>query len=472
MFTWLRRLQANRHHSVLVGTALQQISRLDPHDLAPGRMLHGEALIITGVLAAITRLIDGAWLKMERLAARFGAAQSEITALQTQLAQLPQRQNIVAPAHHRRPRQLDSAETPATSRRRLRGFLSGMAGPAVVPGDAIYGDALSTEQSRTEHAEISARIAAEDAEGHTRHHHHVPRIWQWAARLVLFFDVIALSALTITLENVAFDRLTWQQQFADQLQRLLTAICFALFGAIVTAVISHTVGAHTWRYIHRTSPLLAGSAHTRRALIGAWAILGVMSTLMGIAIFARLRHAAAATGSDGSVGLCVALLVGVSGVLAPLVVASVDALHSSPEVLRRAALARIVAAANHDQHALHRQIIDRNTERGTLLEEAGRLLGDTRRRIDAERLPAHQAILILRTTHGYAGEHAAAITYPDREAGFLADLDHEQQLRPLVETLNQMQQQATTPATPTPQLPAPSITTAINGADILQTHQS
>lgn len=466
MFKWFRQAQARRQQTVLVDTARQQISRLSAGDVQDGRMLHGEALIITGVLAAITRLINSAWMKMEKLAARFVAAQSEITALESQLAQLPVRQHIVAPAHHRRPGQLASVEQTAKAGRHIGGFLSGMLGPKGVPGDAVYGDAVSTDQARTEHTEICDRIAADDAEGQTRHHHHVSRVWQCAARVVLFFDVVALSALTITLENVSFDRVVWQQQFPDQLQRLLTAICFALFGAMVTAVISHKVGAHTWRYIHRTSPLLAGTAHSKRALIGAWAVLGMMAALMGIAIFARLQHEAAAVSSGGSVGLCVALLIGVSGVLAPLAVALVDALHSSPEVLRRAALARIVIAANHDEQALARQIVDRANQRSTIVGDAGRLLVDTRRRADAERLPAHQAILMLRASHGYAGEHASPITYPGREAGFLADLDHEEQFRPLVETLELMQSQLAATSTAAPEPSMPPVTTVINGADL------
>src|SRR5262245_23319295 len=51
MFGWFRNEVARRRRSVLIDTANQQVSRLNAGDLDAGRMLHGEALIITGVLA-------------------------------------------------------------------------------------------------------------------------------------------------------------------------------------------------------------------------------------------------------------------------------------------------------------------------------------------------------------------------------------------------------------------------------------
>ncbi len=93
------------------------------------------------------------------------------------------------------------------------------------------------------------------------------------------------------------------------------------------------------------------------------------------------------------------------------------------------------------------------------LTEAGeRLLADTRRQIDAERLPAHQAILILRARHGYAQEYASAIAYPEGE-GFLTDLDHDTQLAPLVELVQRMRRGTAVPVAPASD-PAP-ITPAV-----------
>jgi hypothetical protein len=431
---------------MLIDTAREQVSRLDPGSLEAGRMLHGEALIITGVLDAIMRLVSVAWNKMEGLAERHSAAISDIAALRAQLTQIPDRRHIVAPAHRGKPHQLESAEEPSKASRYVGGFISRMRSPRVVPADAVFGDAVTTTQAGAEHAELGARIAADDAEGETRHHHHVARIWQWAARAVLFFDVVALSTLTIKLENMSLDPAIWQQQFPEQLQKLLVAVCFALFGATVVAVLSHHVGAETWRYIHRTSPLLDARGHGKRYLIAGWAVLAALSLLMGAAILTRLQHEAAGSHTSGSVAVCVALVIGLSGVLAPLAVALVEAMHSSPEVLRRTALARIVQAANHDEQALGRQIGGQQAEMVELVAAGERLLADILRRVDAERLPAHQAILMLRTSHGYAGEYAAVIRYPEPDTGFLADLDHWRQLKPLAELLNRMR--SSTPALP------------------------
>lgn len=438
MFNWVRKGLAHRRRSLLIDTATEQVTRLTPGSRQANRMLHGEALIITGVLAAIVEVVSGAWAKMDALAQRHVAAVSDIAALRVQIEQLPDRQHVVAPAHHGKPRQLDSAAEPAQARRYVAAFVSRMRSPRLIPEDAVYGDAVSTASAAAQHKELNTRIATDDAEGQTRHHHHVARIWRWAARTVLFFDVVALSTLTIKLENVALDAQLWHDQFTEQLQRLITAICFALFAAVVIAVISHQVGAYTWRYIHRTSPLLAETNSPKRVLMIYWSVLAGLSVLMGVAIFARLQHEAAGTRSGGSVGWCVALLIGIAGIIAPLAVGLVEALHSSPEVLRRAALARIVQAANHDGQALARQVSGRSTGMVELVQAGERLLADTRRRIDAERLPAHQAILIMRSRHGYAGEHVAAIEYPDANGGFLPDLDHERQLAPLVELLNFM----------------------------------
>ncbi|MBS1696698.1 MAG: hypothetical protein JST91_31335 [Actinobacteria bacterium] len=438
MFSWIRKGLAHRRRSLLIDTATEQVTRLTPGSRQADRMLHGEALIITGVLAAIVEVVSGAWAKMDALAQRHVAAVSDIAALLVQIEQLPDRQHVVAPAHHGRPRQLDSAAEPAQARRHVGAFVSRMRTPRLIPEDAVYGDAVSTASAEAEHEELNARIASEDAAGQSRHHHHVARIWRWAARMVLFFDVVALSTLTIKLENVAFDAQLWHEQFTEQLQRLITAICFALFAAVVIAVISHQVGAYTWRYIHRTSPLLAEAKPSKRVLVISWGVQAGLSVLMGVAIFARLQHEAAGTHSGGSVGWCVALLIGVAGIIAPLAVGLVEALHSSPEVLRRAALARIVQAANHDGQALARKVSGRHTGMVELVQTGERLLADTRRRVDAERLPAHQAILILRSRHGYADEHAAAIEYPNAGGGFLPDLDLERQLAPLVELLDSM----------------------------------
>lgn len=443
---WIRRGMAQRRRSLLIDTANEQVSRLTPGSWHPDRMLHGEALIITGVLAAIAEVVSAAWTKMDALAQQHGAAISDIAALRVQIAQLPDRKHVVTPAHRGKPRQLDSAVEPRRAGRHVGAFISRMRAPRLVPEDAVYGDAITTAAAEKQHTELGTRIAADDADGRTRHHHHVARSWQWAARTVLFFDVVALSTLTIKLENVAFDAQVWNEQFAAQLQRLITAVCFALFAAMVIAVVAHQVGAYTWRYIHRTSPLLAAANPNRRTLATAWGVLTALSMLMGVAIFARLQHEAASTQSGGSVAWLVALLIGFAGIAAPLAVGLVEAMHSSPEVLRRAALARIIQAANQDGHALARQVSGRQATMVELVQSGERLVADTHRRVDAERLPAYQAILILRSRHGYAQEQASAIGYPAAGTGFLPDLDNERQVAPLAGLLNRMRSNTHVPS--------------------------
>ena len=446
MFSWIRKAVARRERSTLVSAAAEQISRLTPGDGEAKQMLQGEALIISGVFAAIVALVSGAITKMDVLAKQHVAAVSDVAALRLQIAQLPTRQHLVAPAARGKRGQLASVEEPRRAGRHIAGFISRLAAPMVLPEDAVYGDAISTTAALTEHDCLSELIEAEGRDGISRHHHHVAKIWRWAALTVLFFDVVALATLTVKLENVAFAPRLWQEQFPEQAQRLLTAVCFALFGAIVLAVISHQVGAQTWRHIHRNSSILTTTKQAKRVLVGAWSLLAAMSALMGIAILVRLLHEAGQSNSGGSVGFFIALLIGFAGITAPLAVAMVEAMHSSPEVLRRAALARIVRAANHDEQSLVRQVTGRQTEMVELVATGERLLADTRRRVDAERLPAHQAILMLRSRHGYAGEYVAAIQYPEHADRFLPDFDHEKQFAPLVAALSRMSASTTAPS--------------------------
>lgn len=450
MFTWFRRAAAHRRRSILIDAATEQIGRLHPDGWRSDRMLHGEALIISGVLATITALVSSAWSKLDTLARRHLALASDATALRLQIAQLPDHQHLVVPAlrpRHRRRLFRFLPRLPKLPRRGNSRFVSRLQEPGLVPEDGVYGDAISTTAAAREHDDLTARIAADDAAGISRHHHHVARIWQWATRVVLFFDVVALATLTIKLMNVPLDLISWQTQPAAQVQRALPAVCFALFAALIVAVGAHLIGAHTWRFIHRTSPLLADTKPHKRVLVIAWSALVGFSLLMGAAILVRLHAEASGSHTSGSVAWTVALLIGLSGVAAPVAVGLVEAMHSSPEVLRRAALARIIAAVNHDEQALAQQVCRREAAMLELTEAGERLLADTRRRIDAERLPAHQAILVLRARHGYAQEYAAAIAYPEGE-GFLTDLDHEKQLAPLVDLVQRMRRGTAIPVAP------------------------
>ena len=102
--TWFRRAAARRQRSILIDTAGEQISRINPGDWHADRMLHGELAIISGVLATIAALVDTATAKMSKLSNRHGIAASAVTALRLQIAQLPDRQHLVAPAPHQRRR--------------------------------------------------------------------------------------------------------------------------------------------------------------------------------------------------------------------------------------------------------------------------------------------------------------------------------------------------------------------------------
>ncbi|WP_071286252.1 hypothetical protein [Mycolicibacterium llatzerense] len=457
-FTWFRRAIAHRRRSTLIDTATEQIGRLHPDSWRGDRMLHGEALIISGVLATITALVSSAWAKLDKLARGHIAAANDVAALRLQIAQLPDHQHLVVPSpHQRRRRRLFGwwPRLPKLPRRGTGRFVSRLQEPGLVPEDGVYGDAISTTAATHEHDALTARIAADDAAGISRHHHHVARIWQWATRIVLFFDVVALATLTIKLMNVPLDLASWQTQPAAQIQRALPAVCFALFAALIVAVGAHLIGAHTWRFIHRTSPLLADTKPHKRVLVIAWSALVGFSLLMGTAILVRLHAEATGSHTSGSVAWTVALLIGLSGVAAPVAVGLVEAMHSSPEVQRRAALARIITTVNRDEQALAQQINNREATMRTLTEAGERLLADTRRQIDSERLPAHQAILILRARHGYAQEHASAIAYPEGD-GFLADLDHHTQLAPLVDVVQRMRRGTIAPAEPVTN-PAPTV---------------
>ena len=465
MFTWFRRAVAYRRRSMLIDAATEQIGRLHPDGWRSDRMLHGEALIISGVLATITALVSSAWTKLDTLAKRHVAAASDVAALRLQIAQLPDHQHLVVPAPRARCQRRLFGWLPRLTKFPRRGdgrFVSRLQEPALVPEDGVYGDAISTTAAAREHDDLTARIAADDAAGVSRHHHHVARIWQWATRIVLFFDVVALATLTIKLMNVPLDLVSWQTQPAAQVQRALPAVCFALFAALIVAVGAHLIGAHTWRFIHRTSPLLADTKPHKRILVIAWSALVGFSLLMGAAILVRLHAEASGSHTSGSVAWTVALLIGLSGVAAPVAVGLVEAMHSSPEVLRRAALARIIAAVNHDEQALAQQVGRRQATMLELTEAGERLLADTRRQIDAERLPAHQAILILRARHGYAQEYASAIAYPEGD-GFLADLDHDTQLAPLVELVQRMRRGVPVSAAPASD-PAPIVPTSATDA--------
>lgn len=465
---WFRRAAARRRRSILIDTAGEQISRINPGDWHADRMLHGELAIISGVLATIAALVDTATAAMTRLSNRHGIAASTVTALQLQIAQLPDRQHLVAPAPHQRRRRRFLRRLPRLPRRNPRRFVSKLQDPEQVPENAVYGDAISTAGAIREAEQLDARIRADIAAGQSRHDHHVSLAWQRVTRVVLLFDVVALSTLTIKLLNVPVQDVTpWRENPVGQLQLLVPAVCFALFAALVIAVAAHLVGEHTWRYIHRISPLAAATKVHKRSLVAGWAGLAVFSSLMGLAILVRLHADANGTSSPASVVWCVALLIGFAGVFAPLAVAMVDAWHSSPEVQRRAALARIVEAVNHDRQALTQQVCHQQTIMTELLQHAERLLADTKRRVDTERLPAHQAILILRARHGYAQEHATPLAYPQGN-GFRVDAEHGVQLGPLEEQVERMRHAtashplAATPAgEPTPPVPMTTVAAAI-----------
>jgi hypothetical protein len=454
MFTWLRRGIAHRKRSILVDSLIEQIDRLKSGDWHADKALHGEVAIISGVMAVIAALVDAATAKMRRIGERHDATASEVIALELQIAQLPSKQHLVVPAPHQRQRRFlrrlpRLPRLPRLLKRRSSApFVSKLHEPEVVPENGVYGDTVDTTTAIRQHDEFNDLIATDARAGEPRHHHHVARVWQRVTRVLLFFDVVALSTLTIKLLNVpVVDLSPWRSNPVGQLQLLVPALCFAVFAALVIAVAAHFVGEHTWRYIHRISPLVSDTKVHKRILIAAWAGLAVFSSLMGLAILVRLHADAAATSTPASVVWCVALLIGFAGVFAPLAVAMVDAWQPSPEVQRRSAMARIIAAVNHDEQALARLVCDRRTAMVELLQAGERLLADTKRKVDAERLPAHQAILILRARHGYAQEHATAIAYPEGD-GFRVDADHGVQLAPLEEEVQRMRRGTVAPQAP------------------------
>ncbi|MEN4476189.1 hypothetical protein [Mycolicibacterium cosmeticum] len=455
----------------LIATARGQYERLQPGSVDANRLLSGDGLLITGVLAAIFHVVAGARRTMARLGREHDASITAITSLRLQLTQLPERLHIVLPAGPGKPEELDSVEQPGGKSRKGRGGLLRRIDVRKSHGLNIYGDAVTTTAAAGEHARLTQRIEGDAKQGITRHGHHVAPAWRWAARAVLFFDVLALLTLTLKLENVSTDVVAWQEQTFDQFQRLATAIGFALFAAFTVGVVAHFVGGPTYRYLHRETDV-AADAMSRRYLIGAWSLLVALSILMGVTIFVRLHHEAGATNSGGSVGTCVALLIGTCGILAPLAVALVEAMDTSPEVQRRSALARILHGANHDEQMLARSIDRHHANLAALVTEAESLIEETTCAVDRERLAAHQAILTLRTEYGRTGEYVASIAYPERDGGFLADYDHAVQMKPLHDGLARMRA-ATPPAEPSggdeqpsvPVAPLPTATAWLHDAE-------
>jgi len=430
------RWRAKRRESTLVATARGQYERLRPGSVEANRLLSGDGLLITGVLAAIALVVSAARRTMAQLVRDHDRSINAITSLRLQVAQLPERLHIVLPAAAGKPDEIDSVEAPGGKSRRGGGLLRRIK-VRKRHGLDIFGDAITTSAAKVEHDELGERINDDAAQGVTRHRHHVATGWQWAVRALLFFDVLALMTLTLKLENVSTDLAAWQEQTFDQAQRLATAIAFALFAALTVGVFAHLVGGHTYRHIHRATDI-EGRPTSWRYLIGGWSLLGGLSILMGVTIFVRLHHEASATNSGGSVGTCVALLIGICGILAPPAVALVEAMDSSPEVQRRSALARIVHGANHDEQMLSRSIDGHHRALSAIVTEAELLIEETTCAVDHERLAAHQAILTLRTEYGHTGEYVASIAYPERDGGFLADYDHAVQMKPLHDGLARM----------------------------------
>jgi hypothetical protein len=431
------RWRAKRRESTLVATARGQYERLQPGSVEANRMLSGDGLLITGVLAAITLVVSAARRTMAQLVRDHDRAINAITSLRLQLTQLPDRLHIVLPAGPGRPDEIDSVEAPGGKSPRGGGGLLRRVKVRKRHGLDIFGDAITTSAAKVEHDALGERIGDDAAGGITRHRHHVATGWHWAVRALLFFDVLALMTLTLKLENVSTDLSAWQEQTFDQAQRLATATAFALFAALTVGVFAHLVGGLTYRHIHRATDI-EGRPTSWRYLIGGWSLLGGLSILMGVTIFVRLHHEASATNSGGSVGTCVALLIGICGILAPPAVALVEAMDSSPEVQRRSALARIVHGANHDEQLLGRSIDGHHRALSAIVTEAELLIEETTCAVDHERLVAHQAILTLRTEYGRTGEYVASIAYSERNGGFLADYDHTVQMKPLHDGLARM----------------------------------
>ncbi|QGW23500.1 hypothetical protein GJR88_00683 [Dietzia sp. DQ12-45-1b] len=309
----------------------------------------------------------------------------------------------------------------------------------------LSGDTLPAPALRAKHDALGAKIDEDLKQGQVRHRSGVPGWMKWAVFLLVFVDVLAIAMILIPVENTTLDPTAYEDgEWVVQLPRLLTACALSLLVAGAIAVWAHLVGEMTWAAINTATSLpddgaktsaqqnqdadesspttsqsvlapLWAAASDNPMLVVGWAGVVGMSVLTAVTMFARLGHAVTQeTGVGTAAGVCIAVLVGAMAAAAPVCVALVNSRGPSPEVLRRNALAQAIAEIDRRVENEHRTYTAETQAMAAVLEQACRryLVAE-----DADRraaLPATQAILRLRTEHGYAGERYSVLQVAPR----------------------------------------------------------
>lgn len=383
-----RRARRTTNHLIEVA-ATQADNNPDMRVDADHPLTVGEGLILSGVKQAVHRAIAPHAKRIESLQATQERELDAATAARAEQAALETREHVVG----------GSGRVGARRRAELPEQL---------------GDAITTRAARTEHERIAGEIDADVAAGRRRHLNGVSRRWMAVTHLLLFVDVLALFVLMARVESVGFTAVSWQKDAPGQAIKLVTALGFAALGALMLALTGHRVGSLLWQWVHRgpastENPAGHKERRTRmlltepRLLLWGVVLVGV-SALTGLTIAMRILAAAEGTSFAHLVPV-VALMIGVAGGLAPILVAVTTAQRPSPEVVRRDALAGIVAAVHRRHEELDSQISARETAAERQAEDAGRVLAAARRDADLAALPAEQAVKELRARFGYAGHH-------------------------------------------------------------------
>lgn len=286
-------------------------------------------------------------------------------------------------------------------------------------GAAVSGDRRTLPQMRAEHDELGARIAADEEAGITRHSHSVKRVWRRIANGILLIDVVALFMLMLTIENTSFGALI--KNPGANTAKFITAAGFSLLGALVLAAFAHQVGQSAWRRIHRRDNGSASDDQPKRkvhniadnaVILGVATVVTIaLAAVVAASIFHRIGIAAG-TSAAAPLAPWIGVAIGIAATVAPLIVASVEAMAPSPEVARRNALAARIAAEDKRKQSLEETLTGNHQRLSNLDVEADRTLAHADRDLQDAMLPATQLILKLRTEFGHAGETFQAVRLP------------------------------------------------------------
>lgn len=331
-------------------------------------------------------------------------------------------------------------------------------------GAAVSGDRQTLPQMRADHDALTAQIAVDTEAGITRHAHKVKRVWRIVANSILLIDVVALFMLMLTIENTSFGSLI--KNPGANTAKFITAAGFSLMGALVLAAFAHQLGQSLWRRIHRRGNEIgehdkAGDdGHPQRKarnmadhvlVLGiATVVIVALAAVVAASIFHRIGIAAG-TSEAAPLAPWIGVAIGIAVTVAPLIVASVEAMAPSPEVARRDALAGRITAEDKRKQSLEESLAANYQRLSSLDVEAGRILVHADRELQDAMLPATQLILKLRSEFGHAGEMFRPVTLPSPVEGSVAiGWDNLERLRMIVPPTEQIVDVEPEPSGPHP----------------------